>query len=62
MNAVKHIATAIFDFVDAIWDFVTELPKLMRTESNIALVNHYFMGAPDMVMMSKSKSFPVITR
>lgn len=52
MNAVKHIATAIFDFVDAIWDFVTELPKLKRTESNIALVNHYFMVAPDMVMMS----------
>ena len=59
---MKHIAPAIFDFVDAIWDFVTVLPKLKRAESNIALVNHYFMGAPDMVMMSKSKSFPVITR
>lgn len=59
---MKHIAPAIFDFVDAIWDFVTVLPKLKRAESNIALVNHYFMIAPDMVMMPKSKSFPVITR
>lgn len=62
MNAVKHIATAIFDFVDAIWDFVTVLPKLKRAESDIALVNHYFVVAPDMVMMPKSKSFPAITR
>lgn len=62
MNTVKHIATIIFDFVGAIWDFVTVLPKLKRAESDIALVNHYFMVAPDMIMLPKNKSFLAISR